>query len=82
MAKWLQPDSPGMTRPGTVDASPRDSYDPGRDRVAPLTIRPIDMELVWVCGDCGEHYPRTNLAPAVCDWCGAPRQHFYGPAED
>jgi rubrerythrin len=82
MARWLQPDSPGITRPGSVTASPRDSYDPSRDRVAPLLVRPIDMELIWVCGDCGEHYPRTLLAPETCFSCGAPRQHFYGPAED
>jgi rubrerythrin len=59
-----------------------DGYRPGRDVVAPISVRPVGMELLWVCGDCGEHYPRSREAPDRCTACGAPKQHFYAPIED
>lgn len=46
------------------------------------TLRSTLMRLVWVCGDCGEHYARHGGCPAVCKGCGAPRENFYAPVED
>jgi rubrerythrin len=59
-----------------------DGYRPGRDVVAPISVRPNAMELLWVCGDCGQHYPRSVECPEECSCCGAPKQHFYAPIED
>lgn len=59
-----------------------DAYRPERDVVAPISVRPNAMELLWVCGDCGQHYPRARECPEVCTACGAPKQHFYAPVED
>lgn len=59
-----------------------DGYRPDRDVVAPISVRPNGMELLWVCGDCGEHYPRAQQCPESCSCCGAPKQHFYAPIED
>ena len=59
-----------------------DAYKPGRDAVAPISVRTTAMELLWVCGDCGEHYPRSVTPPERCGHCGAPREHFYSPVED
>jgi len=59
-----------------------DGYRPDRDVVAPISVRPNAMELLWVCGDCGQHYPRARECPEQCTECGAPRQHFYAPIED
>jgi hypothetical protein len=59
-----------------------DGYRPDRDIVAPISVRPNAMELLWVCGDCGEHYPRARECPETCTACGAPKQHFYAPIED
>ncbi|GAC1534127.1 MAG: hypothetical protein NVS3B10_28020 [Polyangiales bacterium] len=59
-----------------------DGYRPEIDVVAPISVRPNGMELLWVCGDCGEHYPRQQQAPESCNACGAPRQNFYAPIED
>lgn len=59
-----------------------DGYRPDRDVVAPISVRPNGMELLWVCGDCGQHYPRARDCPEVCSACGAPKQHFYAPIED
>jgi rubrerythrin len=59
-----------------------DGYRPDRDVVAPISVRPNGMELLWVCGDCGEHYPRARECPDRCTACGAPKQHFYAPIED
>ncbi|GAC1351206.1 MAG: hypothetical protein NVSMB1_01990 [Polyangiales bacterium] len=64
------------------EANALDGYRPERDVVAPISVRPNAMELLWVCGDCGEHYPRARLCPEQCDACGAPKQHFYAPLED
>lgn len=59
-----------------------DGYRPDRDVVAPISVRPNAMELLWVCGDCGQHYPRARECPEECTECGAPKQHFYAPIED
>jgi rubrerythrin len=59
-----------------------DGYRPDRDVVAPISVRPNAMELLWVCGDCGQHYPRARECPEQCSECGAPKQHFYAPIED
>lgn len=59
-----------------------DGYRPDRDVVAPISVRPNAMELLWVCGDCGQHYPRARECPEECNCCGAPKQHFYAPIED
>ncbi len=59
-----------------------DGYRPDRDVVAPISVRPNAMELLWICGDCGEHYPRARECPEECASCGAPKQHFYAPIED
>jgi hypothetical protein len=59
-----------------------DGYRPDQDIVAPISVRPNGMELLWICGDCGEHYPRARSCPERCDACGAPKQHFYAPIED
>jgi rubrerythrin len=59
-----------------------DAYKPGRDAVAPISVRTTAMELLWVCGDCGEHYPRSITPPEKCANCAAPRENFYSPVED
>ena len=59
-----------------------DCYRPDVDVVAPISVRPNGMELLWVCGDCGEHYPRQRQCPESCNSCGAPKQNFYAPIED
>src|SRR5438874_6729534 len=59
-----------------------DDYDPEADVVAPMSIRTSVMQLLWICGDCGEHYPRARTCPERCDSCGAPQRHFYAPIED
>lgn len=59
-----------------------DGYRPDRDVVAPISVRPNAMELLWICGDCGEHYARARECPEKCTACGAPKQHFYAPIED
>ena len=59
-----------------------DEYDADADLVAPISIRTHAMTLLWICGDCGEHYPRAQTCPLSCDACGAPQQHFYSPIED
>ncbi len=59
-----------------------DGYRPDRDITAPISVRPNAMELLWVCGDCGQHYPRARQCPERCTVCGAPKQHFYAPIED
>jgi rubrerythrin len=59
-----------------------DAYKPGRDAVCPISVRASAMELLWVCGDCGEHYPRSLNPPETCPNCSAPREHFYSPVED
>lgn len=59
-----------------------DGYRPDRDVTAPISVRPNAMELLWVCGDCGQHYPRARQCPERCTACGAPKQHFYAPIED
>lgn len=66
----------------TSFANSLDGYRPDRDVVAPISVRPNAMELLWVCGDCGQHYPRARECPEECKACGAPRQHFYAPIED
>ena len=58
-----------------------DGYDPETELIPPISLRASIMELLWVCGDCGEHYPRAQSCPDRCN-CGAPRQHFYAPTED
>jgi hypothetical protein len=63
-------------------ANSLDGYRPDRDVVAPISVRPNAMELLWVCGDCGQHYPRARECPEECKACGAPKQHFYAPIED
>ena len=69
--------------PARTSMSPSlDGYRPDRDVVAPISVRPNAMELLWVCGDCGQHYPRARECPDTCSECGAPRQHFYAPIED
>jgi rubrerythrin len=59
-----------------------DDWDPDEDLVAPISIRTSVATLLWVCGDCREHYPRAQSCPEKCDACGAPREHFYSPIED
>lgn len=66
----------------TNTALARDSYEPGADLVAPISIRSSFMELLWICGDCGEHYGRAQKCPESCCSCGAPKQHFFAPVED
>lgn len=87
---------PECTRPSTTDiatsrfsmpardsiSNTLDGYRPDRDVVAPISVRPNAMELLWICGDCGEHYPRARECPEECSACGAPKQHFYAPIED
>ena len=71
-------------RPSVVAGrdAPADHYDPESDVVAPLSLRASHTELLWVCGDCGHHYPRSQACPDGCSACGAPREHFYAPVED
>ena len=69
-ARRLHPDDPRSDEPASTG------------RVTPLSLRTTAMQLVWVCGDCGAHYPRTDECPERCTHCGAPRQHFYLPVED
>ncbi len=59
-----------------------DDYDPQEDTVPPLSVRSSHMELLWICGDCGEHYPRAQECPDECGSCGAPKQNFYAHVED
>jgi rubrerythrin len=59
-----------------------DDWDPDEDLVAPISIRTSVTTLLWVCGDCREHYPRAQSCPERCDSCGAPKEHFYSPIED
>jgi rubrerythrin len=59
-----------------------DGYRPGTDVVAPISVRPNAMELIWVCGDCGAQYPRRTEPPERCTECGAPKTNFYSPIED
>ena len=66
---------------GSAEA-PCDHYDPESDVVAPLSLRASHTQLLWVCGDCGHHYPRAQACPDSCSACGAPREHFYAPVED
>ncbi len=66
---------------GDVDRS-LDDYDPQEDTIPPLSVRSSHMELLWICGDCGEHYPRAQECPEECDSCGAPKQNFYAHVED
>jgi rubrerythrin len=66
----------------TTSQTTLDAYKPGRDAVAPISVRATAMELLWVCGDCGEHYPRSVTPPEKCPNCDAPREHFYSPVED
>lgn len=59
-----------------------DDYDPQEDTIPPLSVRSSFMELLWICGDCGEHYPRAQACPEACGACGAPKQNFYAHVED
>ena len=65
-----------------VSQTTLDAYKPGRDAVAPISVRATAMELLWVCGDCGEHCPRSVTPPEKCINCDAPREHFFSPVED
>ena len=69
------------TRPHPDERS-LDDYDPQEDTVPPLSVRSSHMELLWICGDCGEHYPRAQACPDECGACGAPKQNFYAHVED
>ena len=75
---------PGVGKSGTYPVAERsmDAYDPETDVVAPISVRTSFMELLWVCGDCGEHYPRAQTCPEQCTSCGGPKQNFYAPTED
>lgn len=66
---------------GDADRS-LDAYDPQEDTIPPLSVRSSFMELLWICGDCGEHYPRAQACPNECGACGAPKQNFYAHVED
>ncbi|GAC1352127.1 MAG: hypothetical protein NVSMB1_11900 [Polyangiales bacterium] len=50
--------------------------------IIPISQRASMMELLWVCGDCGAHYPHTKECPQSCASCGAPKQNFFAPIED
>lgn len=50
--------------------------------VLPASLRCTLLRLVWVCGDCGEHYTRRAGCPLLCRTCGAPRENFFAPVED
>ena len=69
---------------GTFPVAERslDDYDPETDVVPPISVRTSFMELLWVCGDCGEHYARARTVPEQCTSCGGPKQNFYAPTED
>ena len=69
---------------GTFPVAERsmDTYDPETDVVPPISVRTSFMELLWICGDCGEHYPRAQTCPEQCTSCGGPKQNFYAPTED
>lgn len=56
--------------------------DDAESDVVPASLRSTLMRLVWVCGDCGEHYTRRGGCPSLCRACGAPRENFYAPVED
>ena len=73
-----------VARSGTFPAAARslDDYDPETDVVPPISVRTSFMELLWVCGDCGEHYARAQTCPEKCTSCGGPKQNFYAPTED
>ncbi len=78
-------DREGITgKSGTFPVVERsmDTYDPETDVVPPISVRTSFMELLWVCGDCGEHYPRAQTVPEECTSCGGPKQNFYAPTED
>lgn len=83
-AREAQNDGTRLSRPdGRPSLSPSlDGYRPDSDVVAPISVRPNAMELLWVCGDCGQHYPRQMEPPEACSACGAPKQNFYAPIED
>lgn len=60
-----------------------DELDGGDDYViSHPSIRAIATVLLWVCGDCGAHYPRSANPPELCNECGAPKEHFLAPVED
>jgi rubrerythrin len=45
-------------------------------------FRPIDMELVWKCLQCGYLLPRDQELPERCPQCGAPETEFEAVIED
>jgi hypothetical protein len=48
----------------------------------PAWDRPDGRELLWVCLECRQHYPRSELPPERCNGCGASRTAFYAHIED
>ncbi|GAC1577629.1 MAG: hypothetical protein NVS3B20_08930 [Polyangiales bacterium] len=82
-ANSLPPESTTSTPSAPPEAATTlDAYNPGSDTVAPMSVRTTAMELLWICGDCGEHYPRSLNPPHLCQNCGGPKEHFFSPIED
>ncbi len=77
-----RPSRPSLSPGRPSLSSSLDAYVPARDVVAPISVRPNAMELLWVCGDCGAHYKRQQDPPESCSECGAPKTSFYAPIED
>jgi len=67
---------------GARSSEDADHYDPESGSIPPLSMRASHTQLLWVCGDCGHHYPRAQACPDGCSACGAPKEHFYAPIED
>lgn len=44
--------------------------------------RPIDMELLWRCIQCGFLMSRDKELPEQCPQCGAPKTEFESVIED
>lgn len=79
--------APPRSTSGVYDVGNRpkgteEHYDPESGSIPPLSMRASHTELLWVCGDCGHHYPRAQACPESCSACGAPKEHFYAPVED
>ena len=45
-------------------------------------LRPIGMELVWRCLNCGFLMSRDKELPEQCPQCGAPKTEFEAVIED
>ena len=75
--RWLAEHAVAQARSAAIEAPA-----PGVEEIAPISIRAFAMQILWVCGSCGEHYPHAAGCPEQCRSCGAIKQFFYSPTED